>query len=75
MTIPDRYRAPCDFCRMDLDVRATGVYQYTSGWVMNRADGGGHGVSLPERANRWAHRLCVERAARGTLGQVSMFGT
>jgi len=72
-TIPDRYKAKCEFCGYELDTREAGVHQYTSGWVMNRAGGGGHGISVPERANRWAHRQCVERVARGQLGQGSMF--
>jgi len=72
--IPDRYKARCEFCEIELDTRAEGVHQFTSGWVMNRAGGGGHGISLPERANRWAHRQCVERATRGQTNQPSMFG-
>jgi hypothetical protein len=71
--IPDRYRAACEFCGLDVDVRDTGVFQHTSGWVMNRAGGGGHGVSLPERANRWGHRQCVERAVKGATHQQRMF--
>lgn len=70
--IPERFRAKCEFCYEVLDVRNEGVHQFTSGWVMNRSGGGGHGISLPERANRWAHKLCVERKVRG-LPQVSMF--
>jgi len=42
---------------------------------MNRAGGGGHGVSLAERENRWAHGLCVERMSKGTFAQTSMFET
>jgi hypothetical protein len=72
-SIPARYRVSCEFCGRDLDVRDKGVYQRTTGWVMNRAGGGGHGVSLPERANRWAHGLCVERVTLGTIAQVRMF--
>ena len=71
--IPDRYRAACEFCGKDVDVRENGVHQHTSGWVMNRT-GGGHGVSLPERANRWAHKSCVERMANGTFAQTKLFG-
>ena len=73
IAIPDKYKVKCDLCPDFLDVRSNGVYQYTSGWVMNREGGGGHGISLPERAPRWAHRLCVERAVRGTLNQAAMF--
>lgn len=72
--IPYRYQGKCEFCGEVLDVRDHGVYQHTSGWVMNREGGGGHGVSLPERANRWGHRQCVEKAVKGTLAQARMFG-
>ncbi len=74
-TVPDRFKAKCEFCDYELDTRAAGVHQYTSGWVMNRSGGGGHGVSLASRENRWAHRQCVERATRGTFGQPSIFET
>ena len=33
--------------------------------VLQSAGGGGHGISLPERANRWAHKRCVENKIRG----------
>jgi hypothetical protein len=71
--IPAKYRATCEFCGHDVDVRDLGVYQRTSGWVMNRAGGGGHGVSLPEREPRWAHGLCVERKTKGTLAQTTLW--
>ena len=71
--IPERSRARCEFCGLDVDVRDRGVFQHTSGWVMNREGGGGHGVSLAERANRWAHGLCVERMSNGTFAQRQMF--
>ena len=71
--IPTRYCAPCHFCGRDVDVRDKGVYQRTSGWVMNRAGGGGHGISLPERAHLWAHGICVERVTNGTIATGSLF--
>jgi|SoiMethySBSTD1v2_1073268.scaffolds.fasta_scaffold63812_9 hypothetical protein len=71
--IPERFRAKCEICGQVLDVRADGVHQRTSGWVKNRTGGGGHGVSLPERENKWAHGYCVDRATRGFLKQQSMF--
>lgn len=73
MTIPTRFRAACEFCGNELNTQAEGVHQWTAGWVMQRAGGGGHGISLPERSNRWAHRHCVENAIRGTAQQQSMF--
>jgi len=71
--IPERFRGKCEFCGHLLDVRADGVHQRTSGWVKNRSGGGGHGVSLPQRENKWAHGYCVDRATHGLLKQHSMF--
>jgi len=71
--IPARYRAACEFCDQPVDVRSTGVFQHTSGWVMNRTGGGGHGVSLPERANRWAHGHCVEGMTKRGTAQAGLF--
>lgn len=71
--IPERFRAECEFCHLELDVRQTGTHQWTAGWVMQREGGGGHGISLAERAPRWAHRYCVERAVRGFTQQQNLF--
>jgi hypothetical protein len=73
MEIPARFQATCELCADALDIRAMGVHQWTCGWVMQREGGGGHGVSLPVRENRWAHGRCVERASKGTLAQVALF--
>lgn len=65
----------CEFCKKALRTESTGVYQWTAGWVKQRSGGGGHGISLPERAPRWAHSWCVERIAQGYAeGQQTMFG-
>ena len=71
--IPARYLSKCEFCGHELDVRAPGVHQKISGWAKNREGGGAHGVSMPERENRFAHSVCVDSAARGMLQQTSMF--
>jgi hypothetical protein len=71
--VPTRFIRACQFCGSDLDIRADGVHQRTSGWVKNRTGGGGHGVSLPQREDKWAHGYCVDRATRGFLKQGSMF--
>lgn len=71
--IPERFRSTCELCGHELDVRSDGVHQFTSGWVKNRSGGGGHGVSLPKRENRWAHGYCVDRAVSGTIAQKDMF--
>lgn len=72
--IYERFRARCEFCGNDLDVRVEGVHQFVKGWVKNREGGGGHGISLPERENKWAHGDCIDRKTRGTFSQASMFG-
>jgi hypothetical protein len=72
--VPARYRAKCQFCGLELDVRAEGTHQFVKGWVKNRSGGGGHGVSLPERENRWAHSWCVDRETRGAASQDRLFG-
>ena len=64
---------PCGLCRQPVNVEQPGVCQWTSGWVQRREGGGGHAVSCPERAPRWAHRHCVEAAGRGTLHQGELF--
>lgn len=71
--IPEKFRAMCVFCHRELDVRDHGIYQYTSGWVMNRAGGGGHGVSLPDRQPRWSCGSCIDQHIRGTFGQPTMW--
>jgi hypothetical protein len=71
--IPTRFKAACEFCGYDLDTRKEGVHQWTAGWVMQREGGGGHGISLAKRENRWAHRHCVDRASRGFAHQERMF--
>jgi len=78
MQIPTRFVAVCEFCKGrygSVDTRADGTYQFTSGWVMQRNGGGGHGISLPRRENRWAHRQCVEHESKGGFGQGRMFGS
>jgi len=70
--IPSRFLMACELCGRALDTRAHGVHQWTAGWVMNRAGGGGHAVAVPQRENRWAHRYCVERKAKGWDNQHSM---
>lgn len=67
--IPDRRRRLCEFCQKELDTEGPGVHQYTKGWVKNRTGGGGHGVSLPQRENRFAHGYCVDRVTDGTFKQ------
>jgi len=78
MDIPTRFRAECEFCKGrygPIDIRTEGVHQFTSGWVMVRDGGGGHGISLAKRdPTRWAHRICIDAETKGQTGQKAMFG-
>ena len=73
LRIPPAYGTHCQLCGEPLDTRANGVHQWTSGWVMQRAGGGGHGISCPERADRYAHNDCVRKQAAGLLDQPTLF--
>ena len=71
--VPERYRSKCGLCGEEIDIREDGVHQFTSGWVKIREGGGGHGVSLPKRENRWAHGYCVDAETKGLLHQKALF--
>lgn len=71
--IPERYKTKCELCGDELDIRGDGVHQFTSGWVKNRSGGGGHGISLPVRENRWAHGYCVDQETKGLTKQQALF--
>ena len=73
LMIPERFRAKCEFCDQEVDVRADGSHQFLTGWAKNRSTGGAHGVSLAKRENRWAHSWCIDSKTRGTLTQARMF--
>lgn len=70
--VPIRFHSRCELCQGVLNTQLPGNHQRTTGWVKNRSGGGGHGVSLPERENRWAHGYCVDRATRGLTNQSSL---
>jgi hypothetical protein len=70
--IPSAFRANCEFCKTEIDTRAEGTHQHTSGWVKVRSGGGGHGISLAQRDSRWACGYCIDRAVRGFLKQESL---
>jgi hypothetical protein len=71
--IPSAFRVQCEFCKREIDARAEGTHQQTSGWVKVRSGGGGHGISLAKRENRWACSYCIDRATRGFLQQEGLF--
>ena len=61
MTIPDRFRARCDFCGDELDIRRPGVFVLKLGWVKNRSQGGGNALALPKSQGRYACMHCIDR--------------
>ena len=65
-------RATCEICKREIDVTEPGAHQWTAGWVMRRDSGGGHAVACAVRENRWAHRYCVDRLARGFIKQETL---
>ena len=71
--IPQHQRAPCYYCKQELDSEALGTAQWTGGWVIKRRQGGGNAVALPQRQLIWACRYCVDRAIRGEIGQGGLF--
>lgn len=73
MPIPPARRAKCELCPEPLDIADPGVHQWTAGWVKNRKEGGGHGISCPVRSNRWAHSWCVDKASKGLTNQETLF--
>lgn len=54
-------KVPCHFCQADVDPKAPGTYQLTTGWVKNRTSGGGNAVALPERQGKFACGVCIDR--------------
>lgn len=64
----------CPFCGQRVDPNQKGVYRKVTGWVQVRAGGGGNAVRLPSPPQAFAHRFCVDRAARGGATQPDLFG-
>jgi len=61
--IPQRFRANCVDCGMELDIRRPGVYAHTSGWVKNRSQGGGNAIALPVKSGSYACESCIDLAS------------
>jgi hypothetical protein len=64
----------CYFCQDSLDATANGIFQWVSGWVEQRAQGGSNAIALPKRENRYACNYCIARLRRGIpIGQMHLF--
>jgi hypothetical protein len=76
--IPARLKATCYFygicasCTGELNTEDRNVTRWTSGWVLQREGGGGHSQMLPQRANVYAHRYCVDEVTKGRAGQLDL---
>lgn len=67
-------RAACETCGDVVDITAPGVAQFSTGWAVNRRQGGTNALVGQERHPRWICRLCVDRARSGVpIGQGSLF--
>lgn len=73
-TMKTANKAYCEFCRVPVDVTATGTYQFVKGWIGNRAGGGANDVRLKQRESRWACRPCVDLRSDGAENQGSLIG-
>lgn len=54
--------ARCSLCSSPLDTKAPGVYQRVTGWVPVHGSGA---VRLPSHPLGYAHRHCLDSAAKG----------
>lgn len=71
--VPSRAQVLCEGrCGRMINIEADGVHQWTCGWVMRRAGGGGHGVSLAVRQQRFMCRMCLRDKVEGFTEQPSL---
>ncbi len=61
MTDPSGIR--CSLCGKSVDPNARGTHRLKTGWVENRAAGGGHAIRLAVEHDKWACKACVDREA------------
>jgi hypothetical protein len=64
----------CSLCGRPVRTDATGTYRKATGWVPQRAGGGGNQVALAVRHDEWAHGECVKREGRGISAQQDSLG-
>lgn len=70
----ERDRAACETCGEALDVTAPGVAQFSTGWAVNRQQGGTNALVGQERHRRWICRHCVDKTRAGVpIGHGSLF--
>jgi hypothetical protein len=59
----------CAICGERVDADALGTYHRVQGWEVRRKQGGTNALKLRESLFEFAHRTCIEAAARGHKGQ------
>ena len=63
----------CHFCGLVInDIRADGVHNLQTGWVMNRAKGA-HAIVMSKRHDVWAHHWCAVNKSHGSYNQTDLF--
>lgn len=55
----------CEFCGDHIIVSKIGAWRQVTAWVVNRQDGGAHGVTLPVPTGRFACDGCMALVRRG----------
>jgi hypothetical protein len=74
-SVPPSRRTLCVNCQAEIDSASAGVYQWVSGWMKNRADGGGNAVALIERTKAWSCAACISKLkANVSIDQGELFG-
>lgn len=62
----------CVMCGEDVDADALGTFRKVTGWESRRASGGTNALRMRQPLHEYAHRTCVDAAARGRKGQSSL---
>lgn len=64
----------CAYCSQQVSLNSPGTFQKVTGWAERRgATGGANGVRMREDHDEFAHRNCIDLAAKGhRFGQQAM---
>lgn len=62
----------CVMCGEDVDADKAGTYRKVIGWESRRSSGGTNALRMRQPLHEYAHRTCVDIAARGMKGQDSL---
>jgi hypothetical protein len=65
-------KVACDLCGKPVETSSLGTYRYVEGWEAQRSQGGTNAIRLRKSHDRFAHKTCIDLAAKGRLGQESL---